>query len=108
MSAARPSAYNNPNLQMPFIPPGRGSIGGVISGGAGEMGPSFVYDGKRMRKAITRRTIDLSSSMIRMFEDQAQPDKPLSHSPYASLLPDQAFVINVGRINTFFNDFCGL
>lgn len=35
------------------------------SGGGGGGGGKIVYDGKRMRKAVTRRTIDFNASIIR-------------------------------------------
>lgn len=67
--------------QQPFIP--------------GGYRQTSVYDGKRMRKAVVRRTIDHGAGIIRMLEDAGQPERPICRAPWASILPEAAFVINV-------------
>lgn len=54
-----------------------------------------VYDGKRMRKAITRRTIDHSASVMQYLEDAALGRQRLRHYLYSALEPSPAHIINV-------------
>lgn len=48
----------------------------------------IVYDGKRMRKSMTRRTIDYSSTLVRLFESPIDPflnqrsPSPMQPSPH--------------------------
>jgi hypothetical protein len=73
------------------------------AGGAGQMaaaaGGGFqsrqIFDGRRMRKPITRRTVDHAASMIRMLEDNALPQRPLANQPYSALEPRPEYSINV-------------
>lgn len=49
-----------------------------------------IYDGKRMRKAVTRRTIDYAASILRMMES----DVLLKRNLAPPILPTPAFVYN--------------
>lgn len=71
-------------------------FGGNIAGGLVVPSGRVVYDGKRMRKAITRRTIDHCASIMRWIEDRALGGgRSLRLRPYASLQPNPANIINV-------------
>ena len=67
-----------------------------MQNGSGGLVPSgrVVYDGKRMRKAITRRTVDHCASIMRYVEDRAQGGLLRRHL-YSSLQPNPAHIINV-------------
>lgn len=54
-----------------------------------------VFDGRRMRMPITRRTVDHGASMAQYIEDQRSATRPLSHDPYAALEPKPEYLINV-------------
>ena len=55
----------------------------------------LVFDGKRMRKPITRRLVDHGSCMTAMLEDLRMPARPLSSDPLAALEPRPEYLINV-------------
>lgn len=67
------------------------------AGGGGGLVPSgrVVYDGKRMRKAITRRTIDHCASIMQFIEDDAAGRPCLRKFPHTALQPNPAHIINV-------------
>lgn len=62
-----------------------------------QTGPSgrIVYDGKRMRKAITRRTVDHCTGIMRFLEDQAMARGNKTRRVYADLQPTPSHIINV-------------
>lgn len=62
--------------------------GGLVPSGR------VVYDGKRMRKAITRRTVDHCASIMKYLEDRVT-GFGLRHRPWSSLQPNPANIINV-------------
>lgn len=70
------------------------------SNGPQYSGPSrqrIIYDGRRMRKAMVRRTLDYSSNVIRMLE--ARKDV-LSGRPYSLLQPTPDYLLNVRPVLT--------
>lgn len=52
----------------------------------------MVFDGKRMRKAVVRRTVDFNSTMIQMFNKQ-NIYKYGRH--YDIIQPDPNYIVNV-------------
>lgn len=83
------------------VPRHYGSGSGMSRGGANFShhygrggGPrNIVYDGKRMRKALTRRTLDYTSSMIRMLE---APQSPVTGKRYPGpLFPTPDYLLNL-------------
>ncbi len=60
-----------------------------------QFGARPVFDGRRMRKPITRRTVDHGASMAHLMEDIRTPGHPLSSDPYAALEPKPDYLINV-------------
>lgn len=54
-----------------------------------------VFDGRRMRMPITRRTVDHGASMVRYFEDYRSPLRSLSSTPWTALEPKPEYSINV-------------
>lgn len=63
---------------------------------AGPPGGRIVYDGKRMRKAITRRTIDHCASIMRLVESlHVGASRFRTCNLYAALQPTPSHIINV-------------
>jgi hypothetical protein len=69
--------------------------GGLVPSGR------VVYDGKRMRKAITRRTIDHCASIMRYIEDGVGvTGRGVLHKRlYANLQATPDHIINVRRLS---------
>lgn len=59
-------------------------------------------DARRMRKAMTRRTIDHCASILQYLEDSAIGDRPLRTRLYSSLQPAIPSIINV-RLSQIFS-----
>lgn len=82
----------------PELPAEQGQAGEMMHGGFttqfGGQG-RLVYDGKRIRKPITRRNVDHAASMARYMEDYRSPERSLAADAFGALEPKPDYIINV-------------
>lgn len=117
-----PDSQQNANFQRPYHPyqrpfrPDSGGGRGGSSGGASfnqsprQSGPpdqggyqqnlyqATEFDGKRLRKAIARKTVDYNSSVLNMLETRLYEKDFRSRS---HLQPDPGYYINVSLVYFF-------
>ena len=88
-----------------YTPSGGGPRG--LPGGESPEAIKAALDARRMRKSMTRRTIDHCASIIQYLEDSAIGDHPLRSRLYSTLQPAIPSIINVSL--SFIRDkFCVL
>lgn len=66
--------------------------------------PGVIFDGKRMRKAITRRAVDHSASICRWLEEYNNINDHEGEEGRNIILPDPQFIHNV-IINSSYQSF---